>query len=114
MTYADELLELAQDIANLHPQDEPHQPSLRRAVSTSYYALFHLLISEATRNWKQPDQRAALGRYFQHGVMANASNKQKAECSKFLNTNPPPAPGPDLDCMTHLLTISFAFHQAYQ
>lgn len=34
MAYADELLELAQDIANLRPQ-QPHQASLRRAVSTA-------------------------------------------------------------------------------
>lgn len=48
MAYAEELLEFAQELANLHP-DAPHQPSLRRAVSTAYDALFHLLISEATK-----------------------------------------------------------------
>ena len=68
MAYADELLELAQDIANLHP-DHPHQASLRRAVSTAYYALFHLLISEATANWQRPELRAVLGRVFDHGPM---------------------------------------------
>jgi hypothetical protein len=59
MVYADELLELAQDIANLHPQ-QSHQSSLRRAVSTAYYALFHLLISEATVNWGRPELRGVL------------------------------------------------------
>lgn len=56
MAYANELLELAQELDNLHP-DHPHQPSLRRAVSTAYYALFHLLISEATANWQRPELR---------------------------------------------------------
>jgi hypothetical protein len=34
MSYPDDLLQFAQEIANLHP-DEAHQPSLRRAVSTA-------------------------------------------------------------------------------
>jgi hypothetical protein len=46
--------------------------------------------------------------------MANASNKQQATCAKFLGTNPPPAQGAEKDCMTHLFTVSLAFHQAYQ
>jgi len=49
MAFPDDLLELAQQLADLHPES-PHQASLRRAVSTAYYALFHLLISEATTN----------------------------------------------------------------
>jgi uncharacterized protein (UPF0332 family) len=113
MPLAHDLLEQAYHLARREPK-RPKQASLRRAVSTSYYALFHLLISKATRNWRQTDQRASLGRYFQHGNMANASNKQKGECGRFLNATPPPAPGVDTDCMTHLQTISFAFYQAYQ
>jgi len=73
MAYADELLELAQDIANLHPL-KPHQASLRRAVSTAYYALFHLLISEATANWNRPELRGALARVFDHGPMKQAAD----------------------------------------
>jgi hypothetical protein len=38
VAYADELLELALDIASLHAE-RPHQASLRRAVSTAYYAV---------------------------------------------------------------------------
>jgi hypothetical protein len=36
----------------------------RRAVSTAYYALFHLLIHDATRNWKRAAQRPLLARGF--------------------------------------------------
>jgi hypothetical protein len=46
--------------------------------------------------------------------MARASDKQRADCNKFLTSNPPPAPGPDRDCLEHLQTVSFAFYQAYQ
>ena len=40
---------------------------MRRAVSTAYYALFHLLVGEAVSNWKRSDQRAKLARTFDHG-----------------------------------------------
>ena len=92
MALASDLLEQAYHLARREPK-RPRQASLRRAVSTSYYALFHLLISEATLNWRQSSQRAALGRYFQHGSMAKASDKQKADCNRFLTSIPPPAPG---------------------
>lgn len=113
MPLATDLLEQAYHLAR-RERKRPRQASLRRAVSTSYYALFHLLIFEATRNWKQSSQRAALGRYFQHGSMAKASDKQRADCNKFLTSNPLPMPGADTDCMAHLQTVSFAFYQAYQ
>src|ERR1035437_333253 len=113
MPLANDLLEQAYHLARREPK-RPRQASLTRAVSTSYFALFHLLISEATRNWKQSSQRAALGRHFKHGNMATASNNQKAGCNRFLTSNPPPVPGPDTDCMTRLQTVSFAFYQAYQ
>ena len=43
--------------------DEPRNPkqaSLRRALSTAYYALFHLLISEAVANWNRVNLRQRL------------------------------------------------------
>jgi uncharacterized protein (UPF0332 family) len=52
----------------------PTQASLRRAVSSAYYAVFHFLISEATSNWKNEKLQAALGRAYDHGVMKTASN----------------------------------------
>ena len=92
----------------------PRQASLRRAVSTSYYALFHLSICEATRNWKRVGQPAALGRFFEHGKIYSASDKQRAACSRIITSTPPPAPGSDLDCITNLQVVSLAFYQAQQ
>ena len=39
------------------------------AVSTAYYALFHLLIDEAVGNWSVIRQRSILARMFDHGKM---------------------------------------------
>lgn len=47
MAYADDLLELARHLANLDA-GSARQASLRRAVSTAYYALFHLLELKGT------------------------------------------------------------------
>lgn len=50
----------------------PKQSSLRRAVSTAYYALFHLLVADFVSNWRLTDQRARLGRMFEHRKMRGA------------------------------------------
>ena len=47
--------------------------SLRRAVSTANYAAFHLLIADFVANWALPDQRARLGRMFEHRRMSGAA-----------------------------------------
>jgi len=109
VAYAEELLELAQELANLHP-DSPHQPSLRRAVSTAYYALFHLLISEATANWQRPELRAALGRVFDHGPMKQAADKKVTELNNYFKTKPPEGPGKTV--ALHLRNVAETFGQA--
>jgi len=68
MAFADDLLEQAYHLANLETGD-PKQSSLRRSVSTAYYALFHLLIDEAVGNWGVARQRSILARTFDHGKM---------------------------------------------
>ncbi len=50
----------------------PKQASLRRSVSTAYYALFHLLIQEASANWSRADTRDHLARAFEHRTMKQA------------------------------------------
>src|ERR1035438_5650076 len=64
MAFAEDLLEQAYHLAR-RERTKPRQASLRRAISTAYYALFHLLIREATGNWKRDVQRARLARTFE-------------------------------------------------
>jgi hypothetical protein len=109
MAYADELLELAQDIANLHPR-QPHQSSLRRAVSTAYYALFHLLISEAIANWGRPELRGALARIFDHGPMKQAADKKVSELNSYFKEKPPE--GSERTVAYHLYNVADVFAQA--
>jgi uncharacterized protein (UPF0332 family) len=109
VAYAEELLELAQELASLHP-DFPHQPSLRRAVSTAYYALFHLLISEATANWQRPELRAALGRVFDHGPMKQAADKKVTELNNYFKTKQPE--GSEKTMAIHLRNVADTFGQA--
>src|SRR5579862_669642 len=68
MAFADDLLEQAYHLAH-RERKHPKQASLRRAVSTAYYALFHLLIDEAVGNWEIARQRSILARTFDHGKM---------------------------------------------
>jgi hypothetical protein len=68
MSFADDLLEQAYHLAN-RERKNLKQASLRRAVSTAYYALFHLLIDEAVSNWSIARQRSILARTFDHGKM---------------------------------------------
>jgi hypothetical protein len=75
MALADDLLEQAYHLANWE-SGEPKQASLRRAVSTAYYALFHLLIDEAVGNWAVARQRSILARTFEHGRMKGVCNDQ--------------------------------------
>jgi len=67
-----ELLRQAHFLAHKEPR-KPTQASLRRSVSASYYALFHLLVDEATRlmlagNGRRP-LRDSLARAFHHSAM---------------------------------------------
>ncbi|HEV2687174.1 MAG TPA: hypothetical protein VGV35_01430 [Bryobacteraceae bacterium] len=68
MGFADDLLEQAYHLLN-KDGNNPKQASLRRAVSTAYYALFHLLIDEAVGNWGITRQRGVLARTFEHDKM---------------------------------------------
>src|SRR5712692_10552870 len=68
---ADDLLEQAYHLA-LREKNKPRQASLRRAVSTGYYALFHLLVAEIVGNWGGKN-RSSLARGCEHRRMKEAS-----------------------------------------
>lgn len=81
MTLPRDLLAQARLLAAKEPR-RPKQASLRRAVSAAYYALFHLLVDDATRRLMGGANRAALrsclARAFNHGTMRTVA-KQFAE-----------------------------------
>ena len=72
-----QLLEQARHLVRREPK-RPRQASLRRAVSSAYYALFHFLVDRACRSLlgggtRHKPARLILGRGFVHGAMAQAS-----------------------------------------
>ena len=72
MAYHDDLLSQARHLSD---GTQPTQADVRRAVSSAYYAVFHMLIAEATSNWSNAKLRPALSRAYDHGTMKNASNR---------------------------------------
>lgn len=76
MGLADELLEDASELADkgIAQQRKTH---MRRAISTAYYAVFHLFVEDFVEHWEFEDQRARLGRMFNHGPMRNAAYTPK-------------------------------------
>jgi hypothetical protein len=74
MGIAEDLLALADRLAAPVP-GEPEQASLRRSISTAYYALFHLLVQEAVQSWNgSSTARFGLERRFEHRIMKEVSN----------------------------------------
>jgi hypothetical protein len=72
----EDLVEQAVRLATLDPK-KPKQVNLRRAVSSAYYAVFHLLVDEACRvligaQHNQAPFRQVLGRAFAQGIMKEA------------------------------------------
>ena len=62
-----------------------NETTLRRSVSTAYYALFHLLIRDAVKNWKHADHHSRLSRTFDHKRMKDASIALLKEIGNALN-----------------------------
>lgn len=98
MPLANDLLEQAQFLVQ-REQRRPRQASLRRAVSTAYYAVFHLLASGAASQ-ASPAAPAGLServqRALEHGAMKEAAKRFEAgtlpDHVRSLLTNPLPAP----------------------
>lgn len=98
MPLPNDLLEQAQFLAQ-REQRRPRQASLRRAVSTAYYAVFHLLAAGAA---SQASLAVPVGlservqRALEHGAMKEAAKRFESgnlpDHIKPLVTNPLPAP----------------------
>lgn len=78
MTLQADLLKQARFLAVKEPR-RPSQASLRRAVSATYYALFHLLVDEATKlmlsGRPRGPLRDCLARAFNHSAMKQAAHQ---------------------------------------
>lgn len=96
-----ELFDSALALYQINPKT---QATLRRAVSTSYYALFHFLIEEACKNWTRPEQRPALARVFEHKRMLDASNSRVARYKNAASGS----------AEFHLYSVAYAFCQLQQ
>ena len=87
MIVHEDLIALAERIATLDAR-RPKQANLRRALSTTYYAVFHFLVDEACRvqfGAQHADKayRHALGRAFAHTVMKEACRRFGAGTLKY-------------------------------
>jgi len=102
VAYHDDLLQQALDL--VHKSPIPNQADLRRSVSTAYYALFHLLVSETIANWSLETSRDALGRMFEHSVMRRVSGR--ISDSRIF-----PFAGEDPSVVQGLKTVAQAFTQ---
>ncbi len=73
MSFTQDLLDQADHLASFE-STKPKQASLRRAVSSAYYALFHLLVEEgASELVANPELRHLVRRAFDHGEMKDAA-----------------------------------------
>lgn len=83
MALHNDLLEQAGHLASREPR-RPRQASLRRAVSTAYYALFHLLTDEASRRLA-PAQPGALRQQIRRGF---THREMQQLCRQFAAGSP--------------------------
>jgi uncharacterized protein (UPF0332 family) len=108
---ADDLLQLAEELSKLRAPNH-RQVDLSRAVSTAYYSLFHLLISEATLNWREEGLRPILGRIFEHGKMKSACDAKISELNFYFEGNP--SRGREQVVSIHLHWVATTFVQSQQ
>ena len=101
MAYHDDLIEHAISLLGANLSDEPKQVDLRRAVSAAYYALFHLLTTEAAQNWKHQSQRYRFARMFDHGRMR--------KCSSSVSSRPLPTNPAEIATATDLKLVADSF-----
>jgi uncharacterized protein (UPF0332 family) len=89
MKFAHDLLVQARFLVTKEPK-KPKQTTLRRAVSTAYYGLFHLLIEEASLRFltgQDKAARVAFQRMFTHTEMKEAAQGFKDSNPKSIFKN---------------------------
>jgi len=112
MGIADDLLILAEHLAN-PSLNHPEQACLRRSVSTSYYALFHLLVGDAVRCWNgSAGARVGLERAFGHDNMKKVSQTVAHGCWKGWSDPLPAVPAELKSVAEAFVSLQQARHQA--
>jgi uncharacterized protein (UPF0332 family) len=92
MGLAEDLLQQADHLVTYEGLN-PSQANLRRAVSTAYYALFHLLVEAAALRWSgSPEARTGVERGFQHGAMKSISIQFRKQTWRDWHGNQQPVP----------------------
>ena len=86
MGLADELLGDARYLAEKAIADR-RKSHMRRAISTAYYAVFHLFVEDFVEHWEFPGQRARLGRMFSHGTMRTGFTAKDKNNPRSLRKN---------------------------
>ena len=98
MSLQDDLRKQARQLAIREPK-RPRQASLRRAISTVYYGLFHLLVADSSRfllaGQNRQHLRETLARAFAHADMKKvaqqfATNRVQGKIAPALASNPIP------------------------
>lgn len=114
MSLHGDLLDQARHLAGREPR-RPRQASLRRAISAAYYAVYHLLVAEATRILIRDSLlRGRFARAFEHANLKSASrafaNAQPNQLSKLTGGVPVP---PDLEIVANaVIDLQEARHEA--
>lgn len=114
MSLHGDLLDQARHLAS-RERRRPRQASLRRAISTAYYALYHLLVAEATRILiRDSSLRGRFARAFDHANLKNASrafsSPHPSQLFKLTGGGPVP---PDLEIVANaVIDLQEARHAA--
>jgi hypothetical protein len=112
MAIADDLLTLAAHLAKPGATD-PEQAWLRRAISTAYYALFQLLVQEASQRWTgSPASRIGLERTFRHDQMKEVCRVISTGSWRGWSTPQLPVPQELRDIAKSFTSLQEARHQA--
>jgi len=121
MTLPHDLLEQAYHLAKRETR-KPKQASLRRAVSTAYYALFHLLVADGAKRLSPPvpaGLNLLIQRSFNHGEMRNVCRNFFDGHNAVKNGKTPGQPPPatrkliSLPLDPRLLNVVKAFIELY-
>jgi hypothetical protein len=117
MSLAQDLLEQAQFLAS-REKKKPKQASLRRAVSTAYYAAFHLLSSEAAKQ-ASPGSPSGLREVTQRSAnhkdmkdAAKAFRAHNALPNQLKSMVPNPLPPPLVEVATLFVQLQEERHEA--